>query len=541
MLDLVTKLSPTELSAKIAAMTDREQLLLRWRFSWLERVRERPNTKQLPPPGDWFIWLMMTGRGFGKTLAAAEWVGWEAAHDPWGDVNSITHVVAPTSDDHRKTTFGGPTGLINVIPHELIADYKTSPYTLELDNGSKFLSFTAEEPERLRGPQCRRAWAEEVAAWRYDLATWDMMVFGLRLGRPRVVVTTTPKPRPLMQMLVKHKKCVVVRGSLYENKDNLAREFVEEILKYEGTRLGRQEIEGELLDFTEMGIIPRSSLRIWPAKQPLPEFQFIIMSLDTAFTEKTRDPDTFERDPTACTVWGVFYEQTVEETYSLATEKRALPSVMLLDGWQDMLGFPELVTRVKKEAKARYGAPTPSIIHPTYGPVNLRTDGRRPDIVVIEDIGSGKSLRQQLEYDGISAHPYNPGRADKEARLHVVSPLFARGRVWVPESPKVLKGEVAPGTLCGWVEPVVEQLCTYAGAGSLKHDDLLDTTTQALRVLMDFGLLRAVDERTVREELRRAAEARVKGFTPNDEEGYNGADVLPLSNGGGDYVNPYAS
>lgn len=551
----ILRLSPTELAAKFASWTPRQRVLFKWRISWMSQVRERVNwlkaqgqpavAKQLPPSGPWFIWFLMTGRGFGKTLSAAQWAGWEAAHDAPGDINAITHVIAPTVDDHRKTTFEGPTGLVNVIPPSLIADLRTSPYYLELDNGSKFLSFTAREPDKLRGPQCGRAWAEEASTWFYDEDTWSNMMLGLRLKiqkqdggytSPRVCVTSTPKPRPLINMLTKHKKCVVVRGSLYENKDNLAEEFIDEVSKYEGTRLGRQELHGELLDLEELGIIPRSSMRVWPAAKPLPEFTYIILSLDTAFTEKTRDEETFERDPTGCTVWGVFHEKTVESSYGTTTEKKALASVMLLDAWEDMLGFPELVSRVKVELKKRYGASTPTLVHPQFGPINLRTDGRKPDLVVIEDIGSGKSLRQQLEYDGIFAYAYNPGRADKLARLHVVSPLFVRGRVWVLESPKVAKGEAPPGTLRSWVNPVIEQLCMYAGEGSIKHDEFVDTTSQALRVMMDFGLLRAVDEKWLAEEIRREAEKRARGFVENEDGEPEGFEI-----DSGPFVNPYAS
>src|SRR5262249_44005626 len=155
--------------------------------------------------------------------------------------------------------------------------------------------------------------------------------------------------------------------------------FLEEVLKYEGTRLGRQEIYGELLDLEELGIIPRSSIRLWPSNKSLPEFTFIIMSRDTAFTEKTVDLETFERDPTGCEVWGVCIEETMTARFSMHTEKKAVYSAMLLDAWTDLLGFPDLVNRVKKERVKRYGAPTPVQIHPHYGATSLRTDGRRCD------------------------------------------------------------------------------------------------------------------------------------------------------------------
>lgn len=538
----LTQLPTRDLSAVLTAASPRERVLLRWRLDWLTHVGSRPNANQLPPAGDWVLWFPMTGRGWGKTWAAANWAAWEAAHDPPGDPNNITHVIAPTSDDHRKVTFGGPTGLMNVIPPELIQSHTVSPHSITLDNGSRFIAFSAEEPNRLRGPQCKRGWCEEISSWKYDEATWEQYQFGLRLGaHPRTVATSTPKPRPLIQRLVKEaqanpERVRIVRGALYENKANLPEDYIKEITKYEGTRLGRQEIYGELLDLTELGIIARSSIRKWPASHPLPEFVYIILSLDTAFTEKTVDKDTFERDPTGCTVWGVFFEKTLEGSYGKRIEKRALASVMLLDAWQDMLGFPELVTRVKRELKATYGAASAPQVHPQFGPMKLSTDGKKIDLIVIEDIGAGKSLRQQLEVDGIAAFPYNPGRADKLTRLHIASPLFARSRVWAPESPLVATGKRPAGTFASWVEPVLDQLCMYAGEGSIKHDEFVDTTTQALRVLMDFGILAPVDERFVVDQLRRKAEGGIKGVYVEEDGEYS-----PLANGHDHEANPYAS
>lgn len=538
-LETLAGLPASTIAATLKGASEREKILLKWRVKWLTEVGKRPNSNQLPPEDDdWFIWFTMTGRGWGKTLACANAVSWAAAHDPDNDPNSISHVVAPTSDDHRKVTFDGPTGLLNVVPQELIYNYNKGTHTLVLDNGSKFIAFSAEEPNRLRGPQCKRAWAEEVSSWKYDEDTWDQLMFGLRLGNaPKVYASSTPKPRPLIQRLVKHDRCRVVRGALYENKDNLAEEFVKEITKYEGTRLGRQEIYGELLDLTELGIIARSSIRQWPADRPLPEFVYIVLSLDTAFSEKTVDRDTFERDPTGCLVWGVFFEKTVEASYGSRTEKKAIASAMLLDAWEDMLGFPDLVDRVKRELKATYGAPSTPVVHPVFGPARLSTDGKKIDLIVIEDIGSGKSLRQQLEVDGISAYPYNPGRADKLMRLHIVSPLFARGRIWAPESPLAKKNSLRKGTFASWVEPVLDQICMFAGEGSIKHDEFVDTTTQALRVLMDFGILSAVDDKFVSEQLARKAEGSVKGVYVNEDGEYsflaNGHDAME--------VNPYAS
>lgn len=314
---------------------------------------------------------------------------------------------------------------------------------------------------------------DELAAWQNANETWDMAMMGLRLGKaPQVVWTTTPRPVELVRKLIVPKAGrVVISGATFDNKDNLPDRFFEQLEQYEGTTIGRQELYGELIDPEESGVIKRSWLKLWPAKKPLPAFDWIIMSLDTAYTEATRDKKSGEADYTACSVWGVFQHETKGYT-------------ILLDCWQEQLGMPDLIKRVKKEMNTAYGDDQDvALIKPMYGSAKPLTSGRKPDILLIEDKGSGISLRQMLEREGILAHAYNPGRADKLARLHVVSPVFARRRVFLPESDKF------PGKPRVWSDPLVAQLCSFTGKGSIKHDDFVDSTTQAFRLMMDKGML----------------------------------------------------
>jgi len=314
---------------------------------------------------------------------------------------------------------------------------------------------------------------DELAAWQNAEETWDMAMMGLRLGKaPQVVWTTTPRPVELVRKLIVPKPGrVVISGSTFDNRDNLPDRFFEQLEQYEGTTIGRQELYGEMIDPEESGVIKRSWLKLWPAKKPLPAFDWIIMSLDTAFTEATRDTKSGDADYTACSVWGVFQHDS--KGYAL-----------LLDCWQEQLGMPDLIKRVKKEMNTAYGDDQDvAMIKPMYGSTKPLTSGRKPDILLIEDKGSGISLRQMLEREGIMAHAYNPGRADKLARLHVVSPVFARRRVFLPESDKF------PGKARVWADPLVAQLCSFTGKGSIKHDDFVDSTTQAMRLMMDKGLL----------------------------------------------------
>ena len=153
--------------------------------------------------------------------------------------------------------------------------------------------------------------------------------------------------------------------------------------------------------------------------------------------------------------------------------------------------MPDLIRRVKKELNVSYGDDQDvALIKPMFGGAKPITSGRKPDLCLIEDKGSGISLRQMLEREGIEAYAYNPGRADKLTRLHIVSPVFARRQVWLPESDKY------PGRARTWTDDLVHQLCSFTGRGSLKHDDYVDACTQAIRLMMDKGMLSAVKAKT---------------------------------------------
>lgn len=440
---------------------------------WQAKWRHTARAKQVLPHSGWTEAGVMAGRGFGKTLTGAQWLAAAAYQDPQALDRAV---IAPTYSDVKFTCFQGPAGLLHVIPPELVADYNSTDLIIRLVNGATIRGFTAEKPERLRGPQHADIWADELAAWMRADETWDMALMGLRLGpSPRVLWTTTPKPIDLVRRLTEPKAGrLIVRGSTYENRANLPRTFFDQLAQYEGTVLGRQELEGELIDPEESGIIKRSWFRLWPAKQPLPAFSWIVMSLDTAFTERTLDKRSGDPDFTACTVWGGF-------------EHEGKSNVLLLDCWQDQLGMPDLIKRVKRELNVAYGDDQDTaLIKPMFGGAKPVTSGRKPDMIVIEDKGSGISLRQMLDREGITAYAYNPGRADKLTRLHIVSPIFARRQVWLPESDKFPK---RPRT---WVDPLISQLCAFTGSGSIKHDDFVDSTTQAIRLLMDKNLLTGV-------------------------------------------------
>ncbi|HSI42394.1 MAG TPA: terminase family protein [Xanthobacteraceae bacterium] len=212
---------------------------------------------QLPPGaaqggGDWTVWLVLGGRGAGKTRAGAEWVrGMALGRPPYTDrpAGRIA-LVAETMADVREVMVEGVSGLLAVHPRNERPRYEPTRRRLEWPNGAIAQGFSAEDPESLRGPQFDAAWCDELAKWRYAEAAFDMLQFGLRLGaNPRQVVTTTPRPTALLRRLIADPLSAVTRMGTAENAANLAPRFLETVVgRYAGTRLGRQELDGEMVE-----------------------------------------------------------------------------------------------------------------------------------------------------------------------------------------------------------------------------------------------------------------------------------------------------
>jgi len=195
----------------------------------------------------WHIWLILTGRGWGKSRTASEWIRAQVE----GGYKDRIHLIGPTAADVRDTMVEGESGILAVSPPWNMPKYEPTKRRLSWPNGAIATTFSAEQPDRLRGPQCGLIWADEVAAWQYPEETWDMAMFGFRKGTPKGVVTTTPRPIKLIKDLMTTKGVVVTKGSSYENRANLADVFFDTIIsRYEGTRLGQQEIHAEILEDT---------------------------------------------------------------------------------------------------------------------------------------------------------------------------------------------------------------------------------------------------------------------------------------------------
>jgi predicted phage terminase large subunit-like protein len=213
--------------------------------------------KQREPAGNWRVWLILAGRGFGKTRTGAQWTNKQLDSGKCGRFA----LVGRTAADVRDVMVEGESGILATSHPRRRPKYEPSKRRLTWPNGAIATTYSADEPDTLRGPQHDGFWADEPAAWKYT-DTWDQLMFGLRLGaNPRGVATTTPRPTKLIKMLVASSTTHVTRGNTYENRKNLAPAFLEQIIrKYEGTRLGRQELNAEILDDVEGALWQRDSM-----------------------------------------------------------------------------------------------------------------------------------------------------------------------------------------------------------------------------------------------------------------------------------------
>jgi predicted phage terminase large subunit-like protein len=241
----------------------------------------RPN--QLPPLGDWWqIWLLLAGRGFGKTRTLAEWVCAQVA----SGLASRIALVAATAADARDVLVEGESGILSVAPPWCRPVYESSKRRLTWPNGAIATTYSAEEPDRLRGPQHDAAVCDELASWSRP-ETWDMLQFGLRLGRnPRCLVATTPRPTKLIRELLARegRDVAVTRGSTYENRANLAPRFFDQVIRqYEGTRLGRQELLAEVLEDTP-GALWSHGIIDAARQAAAPSLARIVVAIDPATT-----------------------------------------------------------------------------------------------------------------------------------------------------------------------------------------------------------------------------------------------------------------
>ena len=238
------------------------------------------------------IYLFLAGRGWGKTLTGA----YDIVQYCLLNAEVTCGVVAPTYGDLAKVCFNGASGIVSIIDKDLLADrgYNKSSAEIKFYNGSKIIGFPAIEPDRLRGVQFHRVWCDELASWRYR-ETFDNLMMALRLGQnPKCIITTTPRPIPIIKELAKRSDTKVISGSTFENSDNLAESSLRMLKeRYEGTRLGQQELYAEILEDIEGSLFSRSNIEDNRVKEDdMPELTKIVVAIDPAVTSNANSDET---------------------------------------------------------------------------------------------------------------------------------------------------------------------------------------------------------------------------------------------------------
>lgn len=277
--DKLAALPDVERDAFIASLTEGEAAALL--HSWRD-FHARPD--QIAPDGDWDVWLCLAGRGWGKTRTGAEWVREEVEA---GRAKRIA-LIAETQKDLDQVMVHGDSGIEKACPPGMIQRITHRPTVVEFANGARAFGYNGTEPNQLRGPQFDLAWCDELAKWRYARETWDQLQFGLRLGEhPRQLVTTTPRPIELIKALVagEEGRVAVTRGRTADNRTNLAKSFLSRVEgRYAGTRLGRQELEGQILGDMPGALWSLSSLDLYRVGEPPEQFERIVVAVDPAVT-----------------------------------------------------------------------------------------------------------------------------------------------------------------------------------------------------------------------------------------------------------------
>jgi phage terminase large subunit-like protein len=416
--ELLASLSVEEREEILGALSEQQlrNLLYDWEYFG------RPN--QLIPLGDWTYWVVLAGRGFGKTRTGAETVR------RWVTQGyKLIHLVGSTAGDARDVMIQGESGLLACFPPHERPLYEPSKRLITFANGAIARVFSADEPERLRGPQCAAFWADEIAAWRFLDDAWDNLQFGFRLGDdPRGIITTTPKPLKLLKELIVDPATVVTRASSYENRANLAPAFFQSIIrKYEGTRLGRQELNAEILEdvpgaLWTMGLIDQARIRRDQVNLGL--FVRVVVAIDPAVSSNA------DSDDTGIVVAGLLDNGEV---------------VVLED--DTVKASPAEWARIVIEAFQRHNADR------IIGEVNNGGDLVEANL---------RALAPNIPYRGVRAS------RGKVIRAEPVAALYEQGRVHH----------------AGYFAALEEQLCSWSPLSNMKSPDRLDALVWAITDLV---------------------------------------------------------
>lgn len=423
-MERLVRLPHTQRQFVLAGLSQTERLAIFRDWHWVARPAQLA-----PDDAEWAIWLVLAGRGFGKTRAGAEWVTSMAMAMPGCRIA----LVGATAHDAVAVMLEGESGLVAGAPEGFRPVHRSSKKELRWPNGSTGMLFSAVEPDSLRGPQFHYAWCDEIAAWPRLREVWDNLRMGLRLGqRPRVVATTTPRPLPLLRELVADPKVRVSRGSTFDNRANLPPSFLADLRdSYGGTSLGRQEVMGELLEAREGALWSRDGLDQCRQTVP-PELVRVVVGVDPP------------AGPGGCGI--------------VAAGLDARGEAYVLGDMSIAASAPEVWARAVHAAAVRFGA----------------------DRVVAEVNNGGTMVESVLRAASLGL-PLKTVRAarGKSARAEPVSALYAAKRVWhvgcFPELEDEMCGLLAGGG--------------YVGPGS--SPDRADALVWALtELLLGNGLVR---------------------------------------------------
>lgn len=407
---LIARLTPTELEA----------------LDWDWWFWGRPD--QHPPDGNWRTWLILTGRGWGKTRTGAETVR------SWAKDNPRIHLVGRTPADVRDVMVEGPTGILSITPRYERPDYQPSRSRLVFPNGAVALTYSAQEPDALRGPQCHKLWGDEVASWPTPMA-WDNAMLGLRLGEhPQAIATTTPKPKALIRRLLRDPRTVTTRGSTFDNAPNLSQAFLDDMkAAYEGTALGQQELYATVLDEAPGALWKRAHIEAQRITQGtmddlFPDLGKVLVSVDPAVSGNEGS------DETGITVVGATAEPwQTRQGYVLADlSLRAHP-----DQWAQVV-------------------------------VNAASDWEADEVVAEANNGGELvSLVLRTKAPSLKVRLVHASRG-KRTRAEPVAALYEQGRVHH----------------VGVMEVLEDQLCNWVPGGTDDSPDRLDALVWGLSALL---------------------------------------------------------
>lgn len=410
-LALLSSAEQTAILAEFGA-ADLEALGYDWRF-WA-----RP--QQLPPPGAWHCWLVLSGRGFGKTRMGAEWVRLKAR-----DPEAVIALVGANAKDVRQIMVEGQSGLLHISPEIERPDFEPSKQRLLWPNGAQGFLYSAQQPDQLRGPQHSAAWVDELAKFPNAEMLWDMLAMGLRLSdMPQVMVTTTPRPMALLSGLLAAKDCVTTRGTTWDNAGNLPRRFLHQMkARYVGTSLGAQELEGALLEGMKGALWTLGSiacLRV-PKAPPLAR---VVIAIDP--------PVTAHAASDAC---GIIAAGCGADGHGYVLEDLSLQQAS-----------PDEWARVAVEAFSRFQADR-----------------------IVAEVNQGGDLVEHVLRTQCAHIPYRAVRATrgKYLRAEPIAALYEQGRIHH----------------VGQLPQLEDELCCFT-AGQAKSPDRLDALVWALTDLM---------------------------------------------------------